>query len=92
MSDYVDPKYTPRQLNLQMVNCYVGIHDLHCHCKQPIKHIIQQIEQQEPSIKQWRDTTTEKDGDHAGEKDIDHFGPGELERLFAEDVVEDTDG
>ena len=87
MSDFVDPKYTPRQLQLQMVNAYVHIHDLHCNCKSPLKHIIKQIEDQEPSLK-CRDTTTEKDGDHAGEGGIDDFGPGELERLFAEDVEE----
>lgn len=87
MSDYISPNYTKKQLNLQIVNCYVGIHDLHCHCKQPLKHIIKQIQDQEPSLK-CQDTTTEKDGDPAGEGDIDHFGPGELERLFAEDVEE----
>lgn len=86
MSDYVDPKYSPRQLNLQIVNCYVGIHDLHCHCKSPLKHIIQQIETQEPSIKKWRDTTTAADGHQDGEDVIDQFGPGELERIFAEDA------
>lgn len=87
MSDYIPPKYSTKQLNLQVVNCYVGIHDLTCHCKHPLRHIIKQIEDQEPSLK-CRVTTTEKDGDHAGEGDIDQFGPGELERLFAEDAEE----
>lgn len=91
MSDYVDPKYTPRQLNLQMVNTYVQIHDLHCHCKKPLLHIIEQIEQQEPSIKKCRATTTADAGTQDGDEDIDHFGPGELERLFAEDDA-NTDG
>lgn len=90
MSDFVDPKYTPKQLQLQMVNAYVHIHDLHCHCKSPLRHIIQQIENQEPSIKKWRDTTTADDGDQHGGDVIDQFGPGELERIFAED--EDTAG
>lgn len=87
MSDYIPPKYTPKQLNLQIVNCYVGIHDLHCHCKSPLNHIIQQIKQQEPTLP-WHDTTTKDGGNQDGEKDIDAFGPGELERLFAEDAGE----
>lgn len=84
MSDFVPPNYSKRQLNLQMVNCYVGIHDLHCHCKSPLTHIIQQIKDQEPTLK-CQDTTTAGAGNQDGEKDIDGFGPGELERLFAED-------
>lgn len=90
MSDFVDPKYTPKQLQLQMVNAYVHIHDLHCHCKSPLRHIIQQIENQEPTIKKWRDTTTAAAGHQDGDDVIDHFGPGELERIFAEE--EDTAG
>lgn len=90
MSDYVDPKYSPRQLNLQIVNCYVGIHDTHCHCKEPLKHIIKQIEQQEPSIKQWRDTSTAATGNQDGEDALDAFGPGELEKLFAQDDEENA--
>lgn len=84
MSDYVPPRYTKKQLNLQTVNCYVGIHDLNCNCKEPLKHIIQQITSQEPSLKPWLATTTEDIGNQDGERDIDGFAPGELERLFAE--------
>lgn len=73
-----------------MVNAYVHIHDLHCHCKSPLKHIIKQIENQEPSIKKCLDTTTAAAGHLDGDDVIDHFGPGELERIFAED--EDTAG
>lgn len=85
MSDFIAPNYTKKQLNLQMVNAYVHIHDLHCHCKSPLTHIIQQIQQQEPSIKQCQDSTTAVAGGQDGDADIDHFGPGELELLFAED-------
>lgn len=84
MSDFVDPKYTPKQLQLQMVNAYVHIHDLRCNCKSPLKHIIQQIENQEPSIKIWRDSTVAT-GPRDGEDVIDQFGPGELESIFAEE-------
>lgn len=85
MSDFISPNYTKKQLNLQMVNAYVHIHDLHCHCKTPLNHIIQQIYSQEPTIKPCQDTTIAAAGDHDGDADIDHFAPGELERLFAED-------
>ena len=82
MSDYI-PKTTRKQ-NLQYVNCYTSIHDLGCNCDEPLKHIIKQITEQEPSIKPWLATTFGNTGDQDGEKDIDGFAPGELERLFAE--------
>lgn len=88
MSDYVPPNYSKKQLTLQSVNGYVHIHDLNCKCDQPLKHIINQITDQEPTIKKWLATTTAEDGNHATGGDIDDFGPGELERLFAEE--EDT--
>lgn len=87
MSDYVSPKYTPRQLNLQQVNTYVAVHDLNCNCKNPLRHIIKQIQQQEPTLKCHHFTTAE-DGNQDGDVDIDGFGPGELEKLFAEDTAE----
>lgn len=92
MSDYVTPNYTKRQLNLQMVNLYVSIHDLHCHCKSPLKHIIKQIEEQEPTIKKCPDTTIAATGNQDGEDAIDQFGPGELDRLFAEDDAAADEG
>lgn len=85
MSDYVSPKYTNKRLDLQNVNAYVNIHDLTCKCEHPLRHIITQITQQEPTIKKWLATTIEEDGNPDGEKDIDGFGPGELEALFAEE-------
>lgn len=84
MSDYVPANLTKKQLQLQNVNCFVNIHDLNCYCKEPLKHIIQQILTQEPSLKPWLATTIADTGNQDGEKDIDGFGPGELERLFAE--------
>jgi len=88
MSDFIPPNYSKRQLNLQMVNGYVSIHDLMCHCKQPLHHIIKQIEEQEPSIKKCQGSSTAAAGIQDGEDVIDQFGPGELEELFAEDAVE----
>lgn len=92
MSDYIKPNYTKRRLDLQNVNTYVSVHDLTCNCTSPLKHIINQIVHQEPSIKKWLATITEENGDQDTEKDIDHFGPGELEALFAQDAGEDAQG
>lgn len=89
MSDYVPAKLTKKQLNLQNVNTYVNVHDISCRCGEPLKHIINQILQQEPTLKPWLATTVDH-GDPATEKDIDGFEPGELERLFAgEDAADD---
>lgn len=78
-------KLTPRQQNLQTVNTYVNVHDLTCNCNEPLKHIIQQITEQEPSIKKetWF-TTTDNGENPGGVGDVDDFGEGELEALFAE--------
>lgn len=82
MSDYVPAKLTKKQLNLQNVNTYVNVHDITCCCGQPLKHIITQIVEQEPTIKPWLATIADT-GNQDGEKDIDGFEAGELERLFA---------
>lgn len=85
MSKYEKPKLSPRQKNLQIVNAYVAIHDLNCHCEKPLHHILQQIYDQEPTlIKEKCPSTTIAGEDHTGETDIDGFGPGELESLFAD--------
>lgn len=87
-------KLSPRQKNLQIVNTYVAIHDLNCHCERPLHHIIQQIHDQEPTLQKELCLTTAKDGgDPTGKETIDDFGPGELEALFAEgDTKEDATG
>lgn len=91
MSDYVSPNYTKKQLTLQNVNAYCHIHDISCHCKQPLQHIIKQIITQEPTIKPWLATITEEDGAGPTDADTEPFGPGELDLLFAKDD-EDTAG
>lgn len=85
MSDFIPPNYSKKQLNLQMVNGYVHIHDLMCHCQKPLKHIIEQIYNQEPTLQKWPDTTTAGAGAPDGDADTEPFGEGELEALFAEE-------
>nr|AGH13935.1 Torque teno mini virus ORF2-like protein [uncultured virus] len=77
--------------NLQLVNCYVSIHDLKCNCDHPLECILQQINTQEPTLnityKKCR-TGTET-GDHHGGKDEEKpFGEEELEAIFEKDATE----
>lgn len=83
--------YSKRQQNLQQVNSYVSIHDLTCNCNQPLKHIIEQITEQEPTIKKEKWFTTTDTGENpGGAGGVDDFGDGELEALFAE--TDEKDG
>lgn len=85
------PKLSPRQKNLQIVNAYVSIHDLNCHCDKPLHHILQQIYDQEPTLQKEKCPSIDVAGtDPTGKETIDDFGPGELEALFAEGGEEDT--
>lgn len=84
-------KYSKKGLQLQIVNTYVNIHDLNCGCDEPLKHIIKQIEEQEPTLKRCH-TTTETGENHGQEDFVDELGEGDLEALFAEPDGEDTTG
>lgn len=80
-----------KQQNLQLINCFVGCHDLTCHCNNPAFHclsiLIKQLKpelkkQEKEQIQKWLGTT---------EEDVTHtedFGE-DLETLFAEDIGED---
>ncbi len=84
--------------NLQWINLQVAVHDQHCQCDEPLKHIIIGILEQEPTIKFTEDEskiiekclTTGGPTDHTGD-DGDVLGDGELERLFEEDVFGDQE-
>jgi len=96
---YVPSKYTAKQRNLQQINLHVAVHDLNCGCDNPLKHIIYQFLEQEPSIiftnqeienlKKCHGTGTA--GGDPGDDDTG-FGPGDLEQLFAEDKEEEKEG
>nr|UHS18315.1 MAG: hypothetical protein [Betatorquevirus sp.] len=97
---YTPAKYNRKQKNLQEVNLHVAIHDLNCGCSNPLKHIIYQFLEQEPTINFTKQELQQLQKCHgtgtAG--DIDHgdddtgFGPGDLEQLFAEEKEEDPAG
>lgn len=96
---YIPAPYSTKQKNLQEVNLHVAIHDMRCGCNNPLKHIIFQLLEQEPSINftpqeiqqlqtcHGTGTATEGPGD-----DETGFGPGDLEQLFAEEKEEDAAG
>lgn len=96
MSKILHPtKYNEKRQILQNVNAFVAIHDLSCNCEKPLKCIIKQIYNQEPTLQfkpeelqKWL-TTTEISEDHGG-KDAADFTGEDLDALFADIDEEDT--
>lgn len=85
MSKHEKPtKYSKKALDIQILNTYTSVHDLNCGCDNPLFHIVQQIFEKEPEIKQKCLTTGENGDTREEDFDIDGLGPGELEALFAE--------
>ncbi|AXQ65863.1 MAG: hypothetical protein [Betatorquevirus homini20] len=82
-----------RRDNLQLVNTYVAIHDLKCTCNKPLECILDQINNQEPTLqikyKKSCLTSTATGEHHGGDaaKDVP-IGDAELEKIFAEDATE----
>lgn len=79
--------YSENGLRNQIINCYISIHDLNCGCNEPLKHIIQQILEKEPTLKECLGTTT---GETTGNVE-DILQDGDLERFFAENFGEEED-
>ena len=96
---YVKPKSSQKAQRLARTNAYTSIHDLHCDCNQPLQHIITDIIQQEPSLK--NDEKFIKNlqqclgitpvGDTA-EEEKDILGDVDLERFFDADFGEEDTG
>lgn len=97
MSKLFNPtKFSEKRTQLQNVNAFVAIHDLTCSCEKPLKCIIQQIYNQEPTLQfqtkelqKWL-ITTETSGAHGGD-DENAFTGEEIDALFA-NIEEDTEG
>lgn len=88
-SYYSKPLYTPKNLELQWLNNTVSSHDLWCGCNKPWKHL-QEILQSRGTQICLTGTVDDKDaGTQTGDDDLD-LAPGELERLFAEEDIDDT--
>lgn len=98
-------KYSKRQLNLQLQNTYIAVHDLACGCNDPTKHILLQLTSgnidtslQPSTIEKIRCLLTEDGGGDASNQLVaattDDIGinEGELEELFKEDTDPDDAG
>lgn len=91
-------KYSTKQQNVNHINLLVSLHDLKCGCDKPLQHLVFDILNQEPSLKedtkftselqQW--LTTTKPG-NIQEEDTDVIGSGDLEKLFEEPFGEEED-
>lgn len=96
---YVKPKTTQKAQRLARTNAWTAIHDLHCDCNQPLQHIITDILQQEPSLK--NDEKFKQNiqqclgitgaGDTQKEEE-DILGDVDLERFFDADFTEEDTG
>lgn len=82
---FVPRKLNTKNSNLDWINLIAGLHDLQCDCSEPLKHTIEEIYKQEPSLDPSKCLTTEK-----ATTEDDGFGPGDLEALFADDGGEDA--
>lgn len=92
------PGYNKNELRLQLVNGFVHMHDLVCHCNRRLEHCIIIILEQEEHL---RFTKEEKEKlkkclgtteDHTGGAADDFINEGDLDTLFAEDFTEEDTG
>lgn len=96
MSKFYKPVTTSlKHRNLQWINGTVHLHDMHCHCNEPLKHLIFGILEQEPHLQFNKEESQQLQkclttGDHT-EDAGDVIGEGELDRLFEEDVFGEED-
>lgn len=96
MSKLLHPtKFNEKRQILQNVNAFVAIHDLTCNCEKPLKCIIKQIYNQEPTLQfkpeelqKWF-TSTETTVVPGG-KDAEDFTGEDLDALFADIDADDT--
>lgn len=88
MSKWKPPTTSLSNKKYDWINLIVGIHNLQCGCDDPLKHTVEEIHNQEPSLKpqipKWLTT-----GNDPGAPDDDGFGDGDLEKLFEGDIGED---
>nr|UHS18446.1 MAG: hypothetical protein [Betatorquevirus sp.] len=90
MSKLLTPKISPKNKKLDWINHIASTHNLICGCPEPLQHTVEEIINQEPTIKipckkclgsGPEDTTPGEDG----------FGVGDLEALFAGDFGDEKD-
>ncbi len=57
---FIPRKLNTKNSNLDWINLIAGLHDLQCDCTEPLKHTIEEIHKQEPSLQPSKCLTTEK--------------------------------
>lgn len=90
------PKWTPKQQKDNWINLLVHVHDLQCHCNNPLEHTLHIIFEKEKNlrleestknlIKPWLTTTAAGEDAHGD----DILEDGDLAALFDEDFTEDA--
>lgn len=96
---YKKPLYTPRQQENTWMNMIYTSHDQFCGCDEPLIHFMQLINRDSPCIKPLKDIKNIKclltGADDADTKPTEEENPGffdgELEKLFAEETIENGD-
>lgn len=91
MSRLQPVKTSKRNQRLDWINGIVQIHNLICGCEEPLKHTIEEIWAQEPSLHPYHQSCPGTgNGDHTG--DVAELENGDLDRLFADDFGEEDAG
>ncbi len=89
------PKYTERRLKCQLINTFVGNHDLVCECNAPLEHCRQilneELDKYKPKCLPTTSTGEDKTTTDGDVKEEDVIEEGDLEDLFKEDF-DDVDG
>lgn len=81
-----NPVYGPGALEQNWLNTIYGTHDLMCGCPKPIEHLLQILK------KKCLLTEDGTDGEEKGDTPEEGFGPGDLDKLFEEDVFGEDEG
>lgn len=97
--NFQPPNFTKKQLELQLTNGMVHLHDLTCRCDTPLQHIIDIIATREPTlqlqgetkkkVEKWL-TTTDRGTTETTTAADDILNAGDLDALFAADFDEEN--
>ncbi len=85
MSTFIPPKPNTKNGRLDWINTIVMLHNLRCGCDHALQHTVDEIYQQEPTLKLPK---CHGGDDHTVAEDA--FGPGDLEALFDGDFGEEN--
>lgn len=84
-SKFEKPSYSNNGLKLQLINTFVGNHDLVCGCTEQLQHIKRLVEEELNKNKTCLSIIAETTGDPTEEI----IGDGELDALFEKDFEDE---